>query len=143
MLDQAVDLDDLPGVFPDAEARHLRDQRASWINAAAAQDLQASVPGQIAVFDPEGVDAQRHYLDLLWEEVFEDRGWRVETRYLIRIQELPNVLPCGRGGVGRIDMTEPDGRPHPGEILREGNELEVVDEVDIRLIRWPFPHGMP
>src|SRR6266566_6984871 len=79
LLDQAVDLNDLPGIFPDAKARDLRDQRASWIKAAVAQDLHAPVPGQEAVFDPERIDAQRNHPDMLWGQVLEDGGWRVET----------------------------------------------------------------
>src|SRR5438045_1015204 len=92
LLEQAVDVNYLPGIFPDTKARYLCDQGACGINAAAGQNLQTPGPGQEPVFGSKRINTQRDHLDLLWWQVFEDGGSRVETRQGIRTQELPNVL---------------------------------------------------
>ena len=85
LLHQMIDVDHFPGIFPDPKARHLRDQWACCINAATGQYLHAPVLWQEAVFDAKRIDAQRDYLGLVWWQVFEDGGLRVETRNRIRI----------------------------------------------------------
>src|SRR5260370_40861959 len=56
LLHQAIDINDLPGIFPLAEPRNLGDERPSWIYTATSQELHPSLRWEVRILFTERID---------------------------------------------------------------------------------------
>ncbi len=133
-LHQAIHLNHLPGIFPVAKSLHLGQEWPRYIYATMRQCLHPFGRGEGAIFFAERIDGGQNHLCLVRRQIFEDRARGVKHAHAIGIKVLFDI---GLGvwiGIGHIDMTHPEGWPHPREEGCQRSELKVMHEVDIGLV---------